>query len=234
MREEATKGGMIIQIDEGTVRGHLAEMVRGSVEQTLNSMLESEATELCRARRNERTATRASTREGHYERKLWTQPGEVALKAPKLRSAPFETEILERYRRRESSLEEALIEMYLAGVSVRSVEDITEALWGTRARPSPVSQLNQKIYPTIEEWRRRPIEGEYPYDYLDGISLKRCWGGDIRNFAVLVAVDVTKDGFREILGVAEAAKEDKESWASFLHYLKERGLKGVKLVISDR
>jgi transposase-like protein len=147
------RGGKIIQIDEGRVRDHLAEIVRGSVEETLNTMLQKEADELCQARRYERKAERISTRAGTYERKLETKAGEVTLKMPKLRSVPFETAIIERYRRRESSVEEALIEMYLAGVSVRRVEDITEALWGTRVSPSTVSELNQKIYVTIEAWR---------------------------------------------------------------------------------
>ena len=92
---------------------------------------------------------------------------------PKLRTLPFETAIIERYRRRESSGEEALVETYLAGVSVRRVEDITEALWGTRVSPSTVSELNQKIYAQIESWRNRPIEGKHPYVFLDGLWLKR-------------------------------------------------------------
>jgi Transposase, Mutator family len=104
---------------------------------------------------------------------LQTKTGEVRLKVPKLRAQTFETAIIERYRRRESSVEEALIEMYLAGVSVRRVEDITEALWGTRVPPSTVSDLNKKIYATIEAWRNRPIAGEDPYVYSDGIVLKR-------------------------------------------------------------
>ncbi len=86
------------------------------------------------------------------------------------------TAIIERYRRRARSLEEALMEMYLAGVSVRRVEDITEALWGTRVSPSTVSNLNKKLYSQIETWRNRSIEGEHPYLYLDGIVLKRSWG----------------------------------------------------------
>ena len=94
---------------------------------------------------------------------------------PKLRQQTFETAIIERYQRRESSVEEALIEMYLAGVSVRRVEDITEALWGTRASPSTVSELNKKIYATIEASRNQPIESQHPYVYLDGIVLKRSW-----------------------------------------------------------
>ena len=124
--------------------------------------------------------------------------------------------------------------MYLAGVSVRRVEDITEALWGTRVSPSTVSELNQKIYVHIEAWRNRPIEGEHPYVFLDGIWLKRAWGGEVENVAVLVAIGVGSDGYREILGVCEGTKEDKESWRNFLRHLKERGLRGVRLIVSDK
>jgi transposase-like protein len=210
------------------------ELVRASVEETLNAMLDAEADAQCGAKRYERSPERLDTRAGHYERKLLTPSGEVALQVPRLRKLTFETEIIERYRRRESSVEEAMVQMYLAGVSVRRVEDITEALWGQRVSPSTVSELNQKIYATIEAWRQRPIEGEYAYVYLDGIWLKRSWGGEVRNIAILVAIGVRSDGYREILGVAEGMKEDLESWRNFLRYLKGRGLSGVKLVISDK
>jgi hypothetical protein len=106
--------------------------------------------------------------------------------------------------------------MYLAGVSVRRVEDITEALWGTRVSPSTVSDLNKNIYGTIEAWRNRPIEGEHPYVYLDGIVLKRCWAGEVRNVSLLVAIAVNGEGYREILGICEGAKEDKAGWSAFL------------------
>src|SRR5262245_8386477 len=106
--------------------------------------------------------------------------------------------------------------MYLAGVSVRRVEDITEALWGTRVSPSTVSDLNKKIYGTIEAWRNRPIEGEHPYVYLDGIVLKRSWAGEVRNVSLLVAIGVNESGYREILGICEGAKEDKAGWSAFL------------------
>jgi putative transposase len=114
------------------------------------------------------------------------------------------------------------------------LEDITEALWGMRVSASTVSELNAKMYERIEAWRNEPIKGEYPYLYLDGICLKRTWGGEVRNVSVLVAVGVGMDGYRDILGVVEGAKEDKDSWAGFLRQLKERGLKGVQLVISDK
>jgi len=224
----------VIRGDEDQLKGHVADVVRQSVEETLNGLLEAEADAICGATRYERSPERLDTRAGHYKRTLLTQAGEVELRVPRLRKLPFETQIIERYRRRESSVEEALIEMYLAGVSVRRVEDITEALWGTRVGPSTVSELNQKIYSQIEAWRNRPVEGEHAYVYLDGIWLKRSWGGEVKNIAVLVAVGVGADGYREILGVAEGMKEDTESWREFLRYLKQRGLRGVKLVISDK
>jgi putative transposase len=223
-----------IRIDEVQVGRYVDERVRESVEQTLNSLLDAEADELCGAKRYERTPERLDTRSGHYERKYLTKAGEVKLRMPRLRALPFETQIIERFQRRQSSVEEALVEMYLAGVSVRRVEDITEALWGTRVSPSTVSELNQKIYAQIETWRNRPLEGEHPYVYLDGIWLKRSWGGEVKTVAVLVAIGVRSDGYREILGVAEGLKEDTESWRNFLRYLKQRGLRGVKLFISDK
>jgi putative transposase len=223
-----------IRIEEGKIRSHVDQVVRETVEQTLNGLLQAEADELCGAKRYARSPERLDTRAGHYERTLQTKAGEVSLQVPRLRNLPFETEIIERYRRRESSVEEALVEMYLAGVSVRRVEDITEALWGTRVSPSTVSELNQKIYTQIEAWRNRPIDGEHAYVYLDGIWLKRSWGGEVKNVAVLVAIGVRGDGYREILGVVEGAKEDTESWQSFLRHLKQRGLRGVRLIVSDK
>jgi len=222
-----------IRVNDGQLRGHIDEVVRSSVEETLNALLQAEADQICKAGRYQRSAERVDTRAGHYERKLETKAGAVVLKMPKLRSLPFETAIIERYRRRESSVEEALVEMYLAGVSVRRVEDITEALWGTRVSSGTVSRLNQKIYRHIEAWRNRAIEGEFPYLFLDGVVLKRSWAGEVRNVSVLVAIGVGSDGHRQILGVAEGQKEDVEGWRRFLRHLKDRGLAGERLIISD-
>ena len=185
---------------------HLGEMVRGTVEETLNAMLDAEADQLCGAGRYERSQARQDTRAGSYERTLQTSAGEVSLKVPKLRRQTFETAIIERYRRRESSVEEALIEMYLAGVSVRRVEDITEALWGTRVSPSTVSNLNKKIYAKIEAWRNRRIEGEHPYLYLDGIVMKRTWAGEVRNVSLLVASAVNSEDFGRFWAFAKAPR----------------------------
>lgn len=142
--------------------------------------------------------------------------------------------VIERYRRRESSVEEAMVEMYLAGVSVRRVEDITEALWGRRVSPSTISDLNQKIFERVEAWRNRSLEREYVYVFLDGIWLKRSWAGEVQNVSILVAIGVNADGYREVLGVAEGVREDSESWRTFLRYLRQRGLERIGLVVSDK
>ena len=122
----------IIQLNEDLIKHDLKDLVRSSVEETLNALLDN-------------------------------------------KGIPFETAIIERYRRRESSVEEALIEMYLAGVSVRRVEDITEALWGTKVSPGTISNLNKKAYEHIETWRTRPLSGNFPYVYVDSVYLKRSW-----------------------------------------------------------
>ena len=166
-----------IKVDEKEIRDHLDGLVRQSVEDTLNALLNEEADAICHAGRYQRTPDRLDTRAGTYRRKLLTKAGEVELKVPRLRSLP---------------------------------------------------------YGKIEEWRMRPITGEHPYVFVDGVYLKRCWGGEVQNVSVLVAVGVNQEGYREILGVAEGSREDKESWSNFLRYLKERGLHGVRLIISDK
>lgn len=224
----------IIHLNEGAIKLELKELVRNSVEETLNELLEKEAQELTNAERYERTEERQGYRSRHYERNLTTTSGDVKLKMPKLKGVTFETAIIDRYRRRESSVEEALIEMYLAGVSVRRVEDITEALWGTKVSAGTVSNLNKKVYGHIETWRNRPLKGSYPYVYVDGIYLKRNWGGEYENVAVLIAMAVNEDGFREVIGAAEGMKEDLASWQEFLRSLKQRGLTGTQLFIGDK
>lgn len=225
----------IINFNEEAIHTELKDLVRTSVEDTLNALLDSEADKLVNAERYARDESRKGYRAGHYDRNFSTTAGDVTLKMPKLKGLAFETAIIERYQRRETSVEEALIEMYLAGVSVRRVEDITEALWGTKVSPGTISNLNKKAYENIERWRNRPLSSEeYPYIYVDGIFLKRCWADSFENISVLVAIGVSKDGYREIIGAAEGLKEDFESWKNFFVWLKSRGLKGVKLVIGDK
>jgi putative transposase len=184
-KEETMASGKIIQIDEHLVQSQIKDVIKGTIEETLNIMLDAEADQLCNAGRYERSVEREDTRAGHYKRNLDTTAGRVALKVPKLRNLPFETAIIERYKRRETSVEESLKE-------------------------------------------------SYPYVYLDGIVLKRSWAGEVKNVSVLVAIGVSESGFREIIGVAEGAKEDKEGWSNFLKYLKSRGLRKAELFITDK
>jgi len=166
----------IIQLNENLIKTELKSLFKQSVEDTLNTLLNQESTELTNAAKYERANHRNGYRSDHYSRNLQTTAGTVPLKAPKLKDIPFETAIIERYRRRESSVEEALIEMHLADVSVRRVEDITEALWGSKVSPSTISNLNKKAYAHIEEWRNRQLlSEEYPYVFVDGIYLKHSW-----------------------------------------------------------
>ena len=144
----------IVQLNEEVIKGQIKELVRGSVEETLNELLEKEAESLTQAARYERSEARQGYRSGHYDRNLTTTSGDVTLHMPRLKGVSFETAIIERYRRRESSVEEALIEMYLAGVSVRRVEDITEALWGSKVSPATISELNKKAYVSVSSGER--------------------------------------------------------------------------------
>ena len=126
------------------------------------------------------------------------------------------------------------MEMYLARVSVRKVEDITEALWGSRESPSTISDLNRKIFERLEAWRTRPLEQEYPYVFVDGIWLKRAWGGEVETVSVRVAIEVNQGGYRKVLGEAEGSREDQESWRGFLRYLKHRGLERIRLLFLNK
>lgn len=224
----------ILQLNEQAIRTELKDLVRQSVQEVLNGLLDAEADRLTNARKYERTEGRQDTRAGHYPRKLLTGAGEVELEVPKLRTLTFETAIIQRYQRREASIEEALVEMYLAGVSTRRIEDITGLLWDAKLSAGTVSRLNGKVYEQIEVWRQRPLTGVYPYVYLDGLYLKRNWGGTYGNVAILVAMAVNERGEREVIGASEGMKEDKESWLSFLRQLKQRGLKGTQLFIGDK
>lgn len=139
----------IIQLNQDLIHKELKELVQGSVEETLNALLGQEADQLINAEKYERSGERKGYRSGHYDRNFATTSGDVKLRVPKLKGVQFETALFEHYHRRECSVEEALIEMYLAGVSVRRVEDITEALWGTKVSPGTISNLNKKAYEHI-------------------------------------------------------------------------------------
>lgn len=222
----------ILQVDENMLETRLDRLVSEKVEQLLNAMLDAEADEITGAARYERTGDRKAYRVGHYERDLTVKAGTVTLKVPKLKGALFESAVIERYRRREQSVEEALIDMYLAGVSTRQVDDISRLLWGERMPSQTLSDKLKGVYAQIDEWRNRPLERSYPYLFVDGVWHKRTWGGSVENVSVLVAIGVDDTGHREVVGVAEGMKEDRASWEQFVRSLIERGLRGVRCLCS--
>ncbi len=224
----------IVSFNEEAMRDEPKELVRKTVEDTLNALLEEETGDLVGAERYERTAECEAYRAGRYERGLTTTSGQVAIRMPKLKGVRFATAIIERYRRRETSVEEAMIEMYLAGVSTRRIEDVSEILWGSSVSAATVSNLNEKAFEVVEAWRSRPLTRKYPYVFVDGIYLKRSWGGSFENVAVMVAIGVNDDGYREIIGAAEGFTESAECWRGFLSWLKERGLRGVRMFTGDK
>jgi transposase-like protein len=149
----------------------------------------------------------------------------MTVRVPKLKGAVFESAVIERYRRREESVEEALIDMYLAGVSTRRVDDISQALWGERMPSQTLSDQLRKVYAGIDRWRERPLSQPYPYVFMDGVWYKRSWGGAVENVSVPVAIGVGLDGHREVIGVAEGMKEDATSWRNFIASLIARGVR---------
>ena len=148
--------------------------------------------------------------------------------------AMFGSAVIERCRRRESSVEEALMEMCLAGVSTRGVDDISRLLWGERMPSRTLSDKLKKIYKEIDEWRKRPLESECPYVFVDGVWRKRSRGGSVESVSVLVAIGVGTEGRREAIAVDEGMREDAASWERFFRSMIERGLRGVGLVVGDR
>lgn len=149
----------IIQIDQHMFETRLDRLVTDKVTEILNAMLDEEADQIAGAARYERSGSRKAFRAGHYERKLTAKAGTLTLRVPKLKGALFESAVVERYRRREESVEEALMDMYLAGVSTRQVDDISQLLWGERMAPQTLSDKLKKVYADIERWRTRPLEG---------------------------------------------------------------------------
>ena len=217
------------------MKDELSELVRKTIEETINAMLDEEADRLVGAGPYyERTDGRAAYRAGHYKRGFTTTSGQVALNMPELKGMRFATAVVERCKRRETSVKEAIIEMRLAGVSTRRIEDVSEILRGAGVSAGTFSNLNDKAFKAVDEWQRRPLICAYPYAYVDGIYLKRNWGGSYENVAVMVAIGVNEEGCRETIGCAEGFTESSECWRDFPSWLKSRGLRGVRMFVGDK
>lgn len=208
--------------------------VREGIKAVLEEVMEEEMTAQLQARHRERTARRRGERNGYYHRGLTTEVGHLEqLRVPRAREGAFLTEVFERYRRLTGSLEEAVLEMYLQGVSTRKIEQITGKLSGVKISKDATSRIAQRLEEMLSQWRMHRLEASYPYLYLDATYLKASWAGAVRNVALLVAIGVNHEGHREVLAVEVAPGERTEGYRGVLKGLVERGLKGVRLVVSD-
>jgi putative transposase len=185
------------------------------------------------AEKGERTSNRQGYRSGHYGRTLVTRVGKLELRIPQDRQGRFRTEIFERYQRSEKALVGALTEMYVQGVSTRKVKAVTEELCGHEFSASTISRMNQTLDKELEKFAGRRLEDAYPYLILDARYEKIREHGVIRSQAVLVAIGIDWEGRRCVLAVDLANRESSSSWKEFITALKQRGLNGVELVVSD-
>jgi putative transposase len=225
------------KLKQAEIKGLMNEdedFLRPLMRAALQEVLEAEMTEALGAEKSERSAGRLGHRSGYYGRKLVTRVGTLELRVPQDRQGRFSTEIFERYQRSEKALVAALIEMYVQGVSTRKVKAISEELCGHEFSASTVSELNKKLDGELERFARRRLEEEYPYVVLDGRYERVRENGVVKNRAVLVAIGINWQGRRRVIGVELANRESATSWKEFLLGLKQRGLRGVRLVVSDQ
>jgi putative transposase len=213
----------------GQDRDMLRELVRELVQQTLEGEMEATLS----AGKGERTDSRLGYRSGYYSRTLITRVGKLELRVPQDRHGRFSTEVFERYQRSEKALVATLAEMYVQGVSTRKVKAVTEQLCGHEFSASAVSAIVKRLDEQLTQFACRKLEDAFPYLILDARYEKVRESGVIRSRAVLIAIGIDFEGRRQILGVELAKRETASSWKEFLLSLKERGLRGIELVVSD-
>jgi putative transposase len=220
---------------EHDVKLDVEARVRQGVKAVLEEVLEEEMTQHLNAGYRELTPTRRGERNGYYTRNLVTPAGKIErLEVPRDREGEFVTEVFERYKRMTGDVEEAVLEMYLSGISVRKIAGVTDALSKVRVGKDAVSRIASRLEEQQKEWRERSLEEkEYPYLYLDATYLKVRWAARVTTMALLVCVGVDEEGFREVLAVEVAGSEKGVAYASLLRGLIDRGLSGVRLVVSD-
>jgi putative transposase len=209
------------------------DFLRPLIQEVVQQVLEAEMDEAVGAAKGERTTSRAGYRSGYYGRTLVTRVGKLELRVPQDRQGRFRTEIFERYQRSEKALVGALTEMYVQGVSTRKVKAVTEELCGHEFSASTVSRMNQSLDAELDKFAKRRLEEAYPYLILDARYEKVREDGVIRSQAVMIAIGIDWEGRRNVLAVELAGRESLTSWREFALGLRQRGLKGVELVISD-
>jgi transposase-like protein len=209
------------------------DFLRPLIQEVIQQVLEAEMDEALGAGKSERTPGRLGYRSGYYGRTLMTRVGKLELRVRQDRQGRFRTEVFERYQRSEKALVGALTGMYVQGVSTRKVKAITEELCGHEVSAATVSRRSETLDAELEKFAKRQLEEPYPYLILDARYEKVREDGVIRSQAVLIAIGVDWEGRRNVLAVELANRESATSWREFILGLKQRGLKGVELVISD-
>ena len=221
------------QMDWKAMMAEQKDFLRPLIQEVLQQVMEAEMDEALGAEKGERTSNRVGYRSGYYGRTLVTRVGKLELRVPQDRQGRFRTEIFERYQRSEKALVSALTEMYVRGVSTRKVKAVTEELCGHEFSASTISRMNQSLDKELDKFAKRRLEDAYPYLILDARYEKVREGGVIRSQAVMIAIGIDWEGRRCVLAVELANRESASSWKDFAVGLKQRGLNGVELVVSD-
>jgi putative transposase len=214
-------------------KGADADLLRQMIQHVAQRMMEMDAEGICAAAYGERSPERQNSRNGYRERLWQTRAGAVDLKIPKLRSGSYFPGFLEPRRTGEKALAAVIQEAYIQGVSTRSVDELVQAMGMSGISKSQVSRLCGEIDERVHAFLDRPIEGDWPYLWIDATYVKSREAGRIVSKAVIIAIAVNTDGVREVLGMAVGPSEAEPFWTDFLRSLTRRGLRGVRLVISD-
>jgi len=222
-----------IALAELVEKGADADLLREMIQYVAQRMMDMDVEGLCAASYAERSPERLNSRNGYRERLWETRAGSVDLKIPKLRKGSYFPGFLEPRRTAEKALAAVIQEAYVQGISTRSVDELVKAMGMSGISKSQVSRLCTEIDERVHAFLNRPIEGDWPYLWIDATYLKVREAGRIVSVAVIIAVAVNTDGTREVLGMAIGPSEAEPFWTSFLRSLTRRGLRGVKLVISD-
>ena len=216
---------------ESSVKDDASKLILTTV---FNQLMEHQRTEFIQAEGYERSDNRTGQRNGYYERALTTRVGTLELKVPRTRDGVFSPTVFERYQRNEKALLASMLEMYVSGVSTRKVSQIVEELCGKSVSKSFVSSLTAQLDPIVKEWQNRTLVGtKFPYLMVDVLYIKARVDNRVISQSCHIAVGITEEGNRQIIGFMLQNEESHETWTTFFDYLKSRGLTGTKLVISD-